>query len=144
MRGDILPLPHYAFMAWCSVKKTQGQLYLLSSSSSPSSSLLLHKEVNRKLNLGSACCHSVRNPLYHRLLFKNFKIYKTIILPFVLYGCETWSVALREEHRLRVFENRVLRIFVPKWEEVAGGWRKLHNVELHNLYSSRNIIRVIK
>jgi hypothetical protein len=68
---------------------------------------------------------------------KNVKIriYKTIILPLVLYGCETWSITLREEHnRMRVFENRVLkRIFGPKRDEVARGWRKLHNEELHNL-----------
>jgi hypothetical protein len=62
----------------------------------------------------------------------------------VLYGCETWSSILREEHRLRVFENRVLRIFEPKRNEVTGGWRKLHNEELHNLYSSPSIIRIIK
>jgi hypothetical protein len=61
----------------------------------------------------------------------------------VLYGCETWSLTLREEHRLRVFENRVLRrIFGPKRDEVTGGWRKLHNEELHNLYSSPSIIRM--
>jgi hypothetical protein len=58
---------------------------------------------------------------------------------------ETWSLILREEHRLRVFENRVLRIiFGPKRDEVTGGWRKLHNEELHNLYSSRSIIRMIR
>jgi uncharacterized membrane protein len=62
----------------------------------------------------------------------------------VLYGCETWSVTLREEHRLRVFENRVLRrIFEPK-RDATGDWRKLHNEELHNLYSLPNIIRMIK
>jgi hypothetical protein len=73
------------------------------------------------------------------------KIYKIIILPVVLYGCETWSLTLREEHRLRVFENRVQRrIFGPKRSEVTGGWRKLHNEELHGLYSSPSIIRVIK
>jgi hypothetical protein len=72
------------------------------------------------------------------------KIYKTIILPFVLYGCETWSPTLWEEHGLRVFDNRVLRrIFGPK-RELDGSWRKLHNDELHNLYSSPNIVRVIK
>jgi hypothetical protein len=65
-------------------------------------------------------------------------------MPVVLYGCETWSLTLREEHRLRVFENRVLRrIFGPKTDEVTGWWRKLHNEELHNLYSSPNIIRII-
>jgi hypothetical protein len=62
-----------------------------------------------------------------------FKIHKTIILPVVLYGCETWSVTLREEHRLRVFENRVLRrIFGCKRDKVTGEWRKLHSEELHN------------
>jgi hypothetical protein len=72
------------------------------------------------------------------------KIYKTVIMPVLLYGCETWSLTLREEHRLRVFENRVLRrIFEPKREE-DGSWRKLHNDELHSLYSSSNIVRVIK
>jgi hypothetical protein len=61
------------------------------------------------------------------------------------YGCETRSLTLREEHRLRVFENRVLRrIFGPKRDEVIGGWRKLHNEELHNLYCSQSIIRIIK
>jgi hypothetical protein len=63
----------------------------------------------------------------------------------VLYGCETWSLTLREEHRLRVTENRVLRrIFGPKRDEVTGGWRKLHNEELHNLFSSPSIIRMIR
>jgi hypothetical protein len=72
------------------------------------------------------------------------KIYKTIILPVVLYGCETWNLTLREEHRLRVLENRVLRrIFGPKRDEVTGGWRKLHNEELHGLYYSSSIVRVI-
>jgi hypothetical protein len=72
------------------------------------------------------------------------KIYRTIILPVVLYGCETWSLTLREECGLRVFENKVLRrIFGPKRDEVTGEWRKLHNKELYALYSSPNIIRVI-
>jgi hypothetical protein len=72
------------------------------------------------------------------------RIYKTIILPVVLYGCETWSLTEREEHKLRVFENRLLgSIFGPKRDGVTGGWRKLHNEELHNLYSSPNIIRII-
>jgi hypothetical protein len=64
-------------------------------------------------------------------------MYTTIMLPMVLHGCETWSLKLREEHRLRVFENRVLRrIFGPKRDEVTGGWRKLRNEELRDLYSS--------
>jgi hypothetical protein len=69
----------------------------------------------------------------------------TIILPVVLYGCETWSLTLREERRLRVFENRVLRrVFGPKRDEVTGEWRKLHNEELNDLYSLPNIVRVVK
>jgi hypothetical protein len=82
-----------------------------------------------------------------RLLSRNVKvkIYKTTILPAVLYGCETWSLTLREEHRLRVFENRVLRrIFGPKRDDVMGEWRKMHNEELHNVYSSPDIIRQVK
>jgi hypothetical protein len=71
------------------------------------------------------------------------KIYRTVILPVVLYGCETWSLILREEHRLRVFENRVLGVFGPKREE-DGSWRKFHNDELHSSYSSPNILTVIK
>jgi hypothetical protein len=77
--------------------------------------------------------------------FSVARIYKTIILPVVLYGRETWSLTLREEHRLTVFENRVLRrIFGPKRCEVTGDGRKLHNEELHNLYSSPDINTTIK
>jgi hypothetical protein len=82
-----------------------------------------------------------------RLLSKNVKIriYKTIILPVVLYGCESWYVTLREEHRLRVFENRVLRrIFGPRRYEETGDWRGLYNEELHFLYFLHSIIRMIK
>jgi hypothetical protein len=71
----------------------------------------MHEEINSRRNSGNACNHSVQSLLSSRLLSRNIKvkIYKTIILPVVLYGCETWSLTLREEHRLRVFENRVLR-----------------------------------
>jgi hypothetical protein len=73
------------------------------------------------------------------------KIYRHVILPVVLYGCESWSLTLREECRLRVFENKVLRrIFGPKRDEVTGEWRRLHNEELYALYSLPNTIRVIK
>ena len=73
------------------------------------------------------------------------KIIRTTILPVVLYGCETWSLTLREERSLRVFEEGVLRrIFEPKRDDVTGEWRKLHNEELSDLYCSPNIIRVIK
>jgi hypothetical protein len=105
---------------------------------------LIQEEIKRRLNSGNACYHLVQNLLSSHLLSKNLKIriYKTIILPVVLYGCETWSLTLREEHRLRVFENRVLRrIFEPKRDEVTGEWRKLHNEELHYLYSLPSIIR---
>jgi hypothetical protein len=74
-----------------------------------------------------------------------FYIYRTIILLVVLYGCETWSLTLREERRLRVFENMVLRrVFGPKREEVTEEWRKQHNEELNDLYSLPNIVRVVK
>jgi hypothetical protein len=89
----------------------------------------------------------VQNLLSSRLLSKNLKIriYRTIILPVVLYGRETWSLTLKEECRLKVFENRVLRrIFGPKRGKVMGEWRKLHNEELNGLYSLPNIVRVIK
>jgi hypothetical protein len=72
------------------------------------------------------------------------KIYKTVILPVVLYGCETWSLTLGEEHRLRVFENRVLRKICRPKRGADGSWIKLHIDELHSLYSSPNIVRVIK
>jgi hypothetical protein len=75
----------------------------------------------------------------------NIKIYTTIIFPVLLYGCDTWFPILREDHRSRVFENKVLRrIFVPKGDEVIGGWRKLHNEELHDLYCLQSIIRTMK
>ena len=89
----------------------------------------------------------MQNLLSSSLLSKNLniKIYRTIIFPVVLYGCETWLLTLREERRLRVLENRVLRgIFGPKRDEVTGEWRKLHNEELNDLCSSANIVRVIK
>jgi hypothetical protein len=72
------------------------------------------------------------------------KIYTTVISPVVLYGCETWSLTLREERKLRVFENMVLRIFGPRRNEVTGEWRRLHKEELNDLYTSPNIVWVIK
>jgi hypothetical protein len=107
----------------------------------------MHEEIKSRLNSGNACCHSVQSLLSSRLLSRNLKLkkYKTIILPVVLYGCETWSLTLREEHRRRVFENKLLRrISEPKRDEVTGEWRKLHKAELHNLYSSPDIIRQIE
>ena len=88
----------------------------------------------------------MQNLLSSRLLSKNLKIkiYRLIILPVVLYGCEAWSLTLREERKLRVFENMVLRIFGPRRDNVTGERRRLHNEELIDLYSSPNIVRVIK
>jgi hypothetical protein len=103
---------------------------------------LIQEEVKRRLNSGNVCYHSV-----YKLLSKNIKIriYRAIILPVVLYGYETWFLALREEHRLRVFENRVLRrIIGRKKDEVTGGCRKLHYEELHDLYPAPIIIRIMK
>jgi hypothetical protein len=108
---------------------------------------LIQGEIKRRLNSGNACYHSVQNLLFSRLLSKNLKIriYQTIILPVVLYGCETWSLTLRGTLSLGVFENRVLRkLFEPKRDEVTGEWRKLHNEELRDLYSSPTIIRIFK
>ena len=83
--------------------------------------------------------------LFLPLVYMNIKIYETIILVVIFYGCETWSLTWREERRLRVFENRVLRrIFGPKRDEVTREWRKLHNEELNDLYSSPNMLRVMK
>jgi hypothetical protein len=107
---------------------------------------LFLEEIKRRLTSGNACYHSVQNLLSSRQLSKNVKvrIYKTIILPVVLHGCETWSLTLREEHKLKVFENRVLRrIFGPKRDGVTGEWSKLHNEELHHLYSSPSKIRIM-
>jgi len=93
------------------------------------------------------CYYSVQNRLSSRLLSRKLKIkiYRTIIFPVVLYDCETWSLTLRKERRLRVYEKRVLRrIFRPRRDEVTGDWRRLHNEEINVLYSSPNIVRVIK
>jgi hypothetical protein len=101
----------------------------------------------RRLNSGKTSHRSVPKFLLSRLLSKRiiFKIYKTIILPMILYGCETQFLTLREEYRMRVSENSVLEIILRlKRDEATGGWRKLHNEELHNLYSLPSIIRMIK
>jgi len=105
------------------------------------------EEIKSRLRSGNACHHLVQNLLSSRMPSRNLKIkrYRTIILPVVLYGCETWLLTLLEESKLRVFENMVLRrIFGPRRDEVTGEWRRLHNEELNDLYSSPNIVRVIK
>ena len=88
----------------------------------------------------------VQTPMSSRLLSKNLKIkiYKTIILPVVLYGCETWSLTLREEYKLRVFENRILRRIFETESDENGEWRMLHNEERRSLCRSPNIVKVVK
>ena len=107
----------------------------------------IQQEIKSRLKSGNASCHSVQNLLSSSLLSKNLtiKIYKTLILPVGLCGCETWSLTLREECRLRMFENRVLGIiFGRERDEVTGEWRKICIEELNDLYSSPNTVRVIK
>jgi hypothetical protein len=98
----------------------------------------IQEEIKGRLKLEHACYYSVQNLLSSSLLSKNLKNQG------VLYGCETWSLTLREERRLRMFENRVLRrVFGPKRDKVTGEWRKLHNDELSDLYSLPNIVWVV-
>jgi len=100
----------------------------------------IQEEIRSRLKVGNACYYSVQNILSSSLLPKNIKIkiYRTIILCAVLCGCETWSLTLREERRLRVCENRVLRrVFGPKRDEVTGEWRQLQKEELNDLYCLR-------
>ena len=107
----------------------------------------IQEEIKSRLKLKIACYYSAQNLLSSSLLSKNLKskIYRNIILPVVLYGCETWSLTLREERRLMVFENRVLRrVFGPKRDEVTWELRKLHKEELSDLYSLPNNVRVVK
>jgi len=127
-----------------SIERVEGFKYLGTTLTYQNS---IKEEIKSKLKLGNACDYLVQNLLSSSLLFKNLKIkiYRTTILPVVLYGCETWSLTLREEHRLRVFENWVLRrVFGPKRDEVIGEWRKLHNEELSDLYSLPIIAQVVK
>ena len=107
----------------------------------------IQEETESILKSGNACYHSVQSLFSSSSLSENIniKIYRNIILPIVLHGCETWSLTLREECRLRVFENRILRrIFWPRRDEVTWKWRKLHNEELNDLYSSPKISLAIK
>jgi hypothetical protein len=107
----------------------------------------IQEEIKSRLKLGNACYYSVQDLLSSFLLSKTLKIkiYRTIILPVVLYGCEIWSLTLREERTLREFENRVLRrVFGPKRDEVTGEWSKLHKEELRDIYPLPNIVRVVK
>jgi hypothetical protein len=107
----------------------------------------IQEEMKCGLKSRNVCYYSVQNLSSSSLLSRNIKIktYRMIILPVFLFDCETWSHTLREEHRWRVFENRVLRrIFGPKRDKVTREWRKVQNEELNDLYSLPNSIRVIK
>jgi hypothetical protein len=107
---------------------------------------LVGEEINRRSASGSSHYSAIQNILFSRLLSRNAKsrIYN-VIMPVVVYCCETWTLTASAEHRLRVFENRVLRrMFEPKRDELTGGWRKLHNTELRDLYSWTSTIRIIK
>jgi hypothetical protein len=107
----------------------------------------IHEEIMSRLNSGKACHHLFKNLLSSSLRSKNIKVktHKTIILPVVLAGCDTWSLILREKHRLRMFKNSVQRkISGPTKEEVTGDWRQLHNKKMHELYSPLNTFQVIK
>ena len=96
------------------------------------------KDGENNIRVAAAARHSAR-------AYRIFIGDGTIVLPVVLYGCETWSLTFREERRLRVFENRVLRrIFGPKRDKVTREWRKLHNEELNDMYCSPSNFRVIK
>jgi hypothetical protein len=104
-------------------------------------------EFKSRMKSGNACYLSVQNIWSSSLLSENIKItiYRTTILPVVLYGCETWLLTLMEECRLRVSENRVLtKMLGTKRNDVTGDWRRLHNAKLNDLYLSTNTIRVIK
>jgi hypothetical protein len=107
----------------------------------------MHEEIKSRLNLRECFLPFGSESFFFQPAVEesNVKVHKTIILPVVVYVCKTWSLTLTEEHRLGVFENRMLRrIFGPKRDEVMEEWRKLLNGELHNLYSSPNIIRQFK
>jgi len=106
----------------------------------------IQKKIKGRLKSSNASYNSVQYLSPSRLLSKNIKINirRTIILPIVLYGCETWSLTLMQECSLRVYKNRAQRIFGSKTDEVIAEWRRLHNGELNDLYSSPNFIRVIK
>jgi hypothetical protein len=107
----------------------------------------IQEDIKSNLKLWNACYWSVKNFLSSSLLSRDLKIkiYRTIIKPVVLYGCEIWSLKLREGRRFRVIENRVLRrVFGSKTDEVTEKWRKLHSEELMDLNSLPNIVRVVK
>jgi hypothetical protein len=112
----------------------------------PTNQNSIREEIKSRLNSGNACYHLVQNLSSSSVLTKNIKIktYRTLILPVVWYGCVTRSLTLREEHGIRVSENRVLRRILGQMRIGNREWKKLHNEELNDLYPSHNIVRVIK
>ena len=107
----------------------------------------VHKEIKHTLNSGNACYYALQGLLLSHLLSKNIKlkICKKVFLPVILYGCETWTLTLREEKRLQIFENKVLRkIFGTRRDDQTGECIRLHNGELHDLYGKPNIIRIVE
>jgi hypothetical protein len=104
--------------------------------------IFLYRLPNSCISMQNIICHQVTRSSY---LLPKFHVLQSRVINAVLYGCETWSLTLREEHRLGVFKNGMLRrIFGPKKDEVMGGWRELHDEELHNLYYSPSIIRKVE
>jgi len=127
-------LPHFTiFFHIISLRAVEDFKYLETTLTNQSS---IQEEIKSRLKLGNVCYYSVQDLLASSLLSRNLKIkiYRNIILSVVLYGCETWSLTLREERRLRMFENRVVRrVFGPNRGEVTEEWRKLHNEVLSDL-----------
>ena len=104
----------------------------------------IHEEIKRRIKMGNVCYYSLEK-MSSSLFSNKFKVNIKQSYTVVLYGCETWSLTLREEHRLTIFVNKVLRkIFGTKKDEIIGEWSKLHNAEVHALYSSPDIIRNLK
>ena len=106
----------------------------------------MHREIKLRLNSENACYYALQGLVSTQLLSKNIKlkIYKTLILPVILYGFDTWTLTLREETILQVFENKFLsKIFGPKRDDQIGEWRRLHNGELYDLYGKPDIIRIV-
>jgi len=111
---------------------------------SANESNLIHEEIKSRLSTGNACSYSVQNLISSSFLSKNIKIQWTIILPVVLYGCETWSVTLREKQAEDVWQWVLRRVFRSKKSKVTGEWKWLHDEELYDLYALRNNFRVIE
>ena len=136
-KKTVIPIRKTCIICECSCLKIYWRVQIFGNGLNQTNSV--QNKIKSSLKSGNACYHWVRRFLSSSLLSKKLKvnIYRTIILLVVAYWCKTWSLTLREERTLRVFENRVLRgIFGPKRDEVTGQWRKLHNWDLNDWYSS--------